>query len=162
MLFRSAWSVLQQEGVIEVQDEASRKTIFAQCYQTFDEFDDAQSLSAKWSRVREIRAQVQKDLEVLRADGKIGASLQAEVQIECGASDAQILASLGEQLKFVLIVSSASVTSVAGDEMRVLARASEHAKCARCWHYVPDIGQDPDHPDICSRCVSNLAEASGG
>lgn len=157
-----AWQVLQQEGVIEVEDAPSRKTIFAQCYHTLPVIDDAQDLNIKWSRVREIRAQVQKDLEVLRADGKIGASLQAEVEIGCGSVDAGILNSLGDQLKFVLIVSSATVVSGAGDDVRVLARASEHTKCARCWHYVADVGSDANHPDICSRCVSSLAEASGG
>ncbi|AWB33347.1 isoleucine--tRNA ligase [Orrella marina] len=157
-----AWQVLQQEGVLNVEDVPSQKTIFAQCYHTMPALDNAQDLNSKWSRVREIRAQVQKDLEVLRTDGKIGASLQAEIQIECGPVDAEILNSVGDQLKFVLIVSSATVVSGPGDEIRVLARASEHTKCARCWHYVADVGSDANHPDICARCVSNLAEASGG
>jgi isoleucyl-tRNA synthetase len=29
-------------------------------------------------------------------------------------------------------------------------------KCERCWHYRDDVGQDPAHPTLCTRCTSNL------
>ena len=29
-------------------------------------------------------------------------------------------------------------------------------KCERCWHYRSDVGSDPAHPTICSRCTANL------
>ena len=29
-------------------------------------------------------------------------------------------------------------------------------KCERCWHYLPDVGLNANHPDICGRCVSSL------
>ncbi|MEK7771597.1 MAG: zinc finger domain-containing protein [Pseudomonadota bacterium] len=34
--------------------------------------------------------------------------------------------------------------------------SSAQAKCERCWHYRQDIGQHPEHPALCSRCVTNL------
>ena len=156
-----AWQTLQDEGIITLKDEASRRTIFAQCYQELPAIDQSDALTQKWLRVREIRAQVQRDLEVLRADGKIGSSLQAEVQILCGQTDFRLLESLGEQLKFVLIVSKVNVIQHDIDSLRIEARPSDQAKCARCWHYVQDVGSNPDHPDICLRCVSSLAEAQG-
>ena len=44
---------------------------------------------------REIRELVNKDIEVLRADGKLGASLQAEVTLTVAEDDYAMLASLG-------------------------------------------------------------------
>ncbi|HNU20220.1 MAG TPA: zinc finger domain-containing protein, partial [Hydrogenophilus thermoluteolus] len=55
------------------------------------------------------------------------------------------------------IVSRAEVVEVAtAEEERVEARKSPHGKCARCWHYEPDVGSDPAHPDLCGRCQTNL------
>ena len=36
-----------------------------------------------------------------------------------------------------------------------IARAAGH-KCERCWHHESDIGQHPDHPSLCGRCVGVL------
>ena len=111
-------------------------------------------LVAKWKRLREIRALVQKSLEDLRQSGSIGSSLQAEVAIAAPEGDRVLLESLGSDLRFVLITSTAAVES--GEALAVRVTPSPHAKCERCWHYRDDIGSDPRHPGICGRCVSNI------
>lgn len=30
-------------------------------------------------------------------------------------------------------------------------------KCPRCWHYANDVGSVADHPELCGRCVTNVA-----
>ena len=45
---------------------------------------------------------------------------------------------------------------VAKEGAWIAVRALEYGKCARCWHRRPDIGGDAGHPELCSRCVSNL------
>jgi isoleucyl-tRNA synthetase len=45
---------------------------------------------------------------------------------------------------------------VNGDELKVKVTPSTSKKCDRCWHWREDVGQDPAHPTICGRCVSNL------
>jgi len=142
-------------------DDASKVTIFAQCYHSIPTPDEANSLELKWQRLREIRAEVLKSLEVLRADGKIGASLQAEVDIGASGDDLALLDSLGDQLKFLFIVSRAH-THASNDGLQIQVTASTHQKCARCWHYTADVGSNAEHPEICQRCVDNLAEAEGG
>ena len=114
--------------------------------------DDA--LLAKWSRIREIRDSVNKQIEAVRADGKVGSSLQAEVVVTATEADAALLATLGDDLRFVTITSRASV--VAGGELSVAVMPSTSTKCERCWHYRDDVGHDPAHPTICGRCTSNL------
>ncbi|MCG2600338.1 MAG: hypothetical protein KBO59_22810, partial [Achromobacter sp.] len=39
----------------------------------------------------------------------------------------------------------------------ITARASEHPKCIRCWHHRDDVGTHAEHPDLCGRCVENVA-----
>ena len=128
------------------------ESIFLETYVDFKPQDDA--LLAKWSRIWEIRDAVNKDIETLRADGKVGSSLQAEVTLEVNADDHALLASLREDLKFVFIISA--MTLVATSSYKTSVSASLNTKCERCWHYVEDIGVDPAHPTICGRCTSNL------
>ena len=128
------------------------ESIFLETYADFKPQDDA--LLAKWTRIREIRDAVNKDIEALRADGKVGSSLQAEVRLEVNAEDHALLASLGDDLKFVFITSA--IELVAAYALSTGARASFNAKCERCWHYRDDVGQDAEHPTICVRCTSNL------
>jgi len=112
------------------------------------------ALIAKWKRLREIRALVQKNLEELRQSGGIGSSLQAEVAIAAAEGDRVLLESLGTDLRYVLITSAATVEP--GESLAVRVSPSPHAKCERCWHYREDIGADPSHPGICGRCVTNI------
>jgi len=111
-------------------------------------------LSARWKRIRELRAVVVKKLEESRTAGAIGSSLQAEVALTVPAADRELLASLGDDLKFVLITSAASVRG--GAEVAVDVTPSSHAKCDRCWHWRADVGRNPKYATICGRCVKNL------
>ena len=128
------------------------ESIFLETYSDFKSQDDA--LLAKWTRIREIRDAVNKDIETLRADGKVGSSLQAEVTLEVVDEDFALLSSLGGDVKFIFITSA--ITLVASSAYKTLVTVSSNTKCERCWHYVEDIGSDPEHPTICGRCISNL------
>jgi isoleucyl-tRNA synthetase len=130
----------------------SSESIFLETYANLGTPDAA--LLAKWSRIREIRDVVNKDIEALRAAGQVGASLQAEVMLTINAGDHALLSSLGEDLKFVFITSA--IKLVAGDALTTVVEASRHAKCERCWHYREDVGHDATHPTLCGRCTSNL------
>ena len=149
-----AWQSLLTTALKQLP-ELEQKTIFTQCYQSQPKPKNDIVLSEKWSRIREIRALVLRDLEDLRSAGKIGASLQAEITITAPQTDYDLLLSLGDQLKFVMIVSKASLEL--GQSFDIKSTPSNAQKCGRCWHYVTDLGVDPNHPDICGRCSSNLA-----
>jgi isoleucyl-tRNA synthetase len=38
----------------------------------------------------------------------------------------------------------------------IVARASAHGKCVRCWNKQADVGQHSAHPELCGRCVANI------
>jgi isoleucyl-tRNA synthetase len=124
-----------------------------------------------WGEVMEVRDAVNKELERLRNAGEIGANLQAEVTLYCGSEIHQRLAKLEDELRFVLITSTAAIEKVTdtpppeamhytlenGDEIWVAVSASAHQKCTRCWHYREDVGSHSEHPELCGRCVDNVA-----
>jgi isoleucyl-tRNA synthetase len=145
-----AWAVLGAEGKTP---SGSKDSIFLDTYAAVGEPDAA--LLAKWTRIRELRDVVNKDIEVLRAEGQVGSSLQAQVALTVTEADYALLGSLGNDLKFVFITSA--IELVAGEALSVSSSATKAIKCERCWHYCDDIGVDPAHPTICGRCTSNLA-----
>ena len=134
------------------QAYGSSESIFMETYSDLGTPNEA--LLAKWTRIREIRDQVNKDIETLRADGKVGASLQASVNLQVGPKDHLLLASLGNDLKFVFITSAIILET--GSEMLAKVSVSQDTKCERCWHYAPDMGVNPAHSTLCGRCDSNL------
>ena len=111
----------------------------------------------RWTRIREVRGEVSKVLEDLRTAGRIGSSLQAEVEIRASGAKYELLASLEDDLRFALICSATTLVKASdpGAEA-VIATASTHVKCDRCWHWRTDVGVDPARPELCGRCTSNL------
>ncbi len=81
-------------------------------------------------------------------------SLQADVEIHANGARHAALAALGGDLRFALITSQAKL--VHAEEPRIVASASAHRKCERCWHYRADVGARADAPGLCGRCVDNL------
>ncbi|MEY4363774.1 MAG: Isoleucine--tRNA ligase [Pseudomonadota bacterium] len=129
-----------------------KQSIFFETYHDLGQPDAA--LLAKWQRLRDIREVVNKDIEAVRADGKLGSALQANLQLHAAADDLALLQSLGDDLKFVFITSAVSLLQ--GDALGVQVKVSDATKCERCWHYRDDVGHDAAHPTLCGRCTSNL------
>lgn len=111
-----------------------------------------------WEEILRVRSFVAKQIEMLRTEGKVGSSLQAELEFHVPAATYNALASLEDDLRFVMITSKAELVSKTNDStvMNVSVTPSAHQKCDRCWHYRADVGADKAHPHICGRCVSNL------
>lgn len=118
---------------------------------------DTKLLLQRWTRLRELRSEVQKQLEESRAQGIIGSSLSAVVKIYTSGDDFSLLNSLGDDLRLVLVASEVDLIQVENSsEKGIFVTPSTHSKCERCWHYRKDVGYKADHPTICARCVSNL------
>jgi len=127
----------------------SDDSVFFHTWHELPQPKDAAALLARWTRLRELRTPVRKEIEELRAAGKVGSSLQAEVEFHAEGDDFEILRSLGEDLKFVMLTSAAHVHRGPAE---VAVKASAHRKCERCWHYRADVNDEA----LCGRCQSNL------
>jgi len=145
-----AWKVFGPKG---------SPSIFVETYSDVRPWAD-EALLAKWARIVDVRAESNRRIEALRAEGKLGSSLQAEVTVKAGPATLELLAALGDDLRFVLIASAARAVPLAAAadaaEFFVEAEVASAPKCERCWHYRSDVGRDPAHPTICGRCTANL------
>ncbi|MGL4667011.1 MAG: class I tRNA ligase family protein, partial [Saezia sp.] len=132
----------------------NQETIFVETFWEIPAVANGGELLSKWKRLQEIREVVNKEIEQLRADGKVGSSLQANIVIEATSDDLALMRSLKEDLKFVFITSKAQAKE--GQELRVFVTQNTEKKCERCWHYSEDVGSNSEHPTLCGRCSSNL------
>ncbi|MCP9890861.1 isoleucine--tRNA ligase [Cyanobium sp. Aljojuca 7D2] len=133
-------------------------------------------LETPMAAILELRALVNRQLESCRSSGQLGASLEAQVQLDLTAEAAPLAEALAwlegsahpsvDNLADWLLVSGLQIGGAApatvledanegGVHVRV-ARA-EGEKCERCWHYETDIGSHSAHPTLCGRCVAVLA-----
>ena len=111
-----------------------------------------------WDALLALRGEVARELERLREAGEIGSPLEAEVEIAVPASEQARYGALADDLRFFFITSAARVVidpSVSGATVRV--KATTAPKCVRCWHRRDDVGQHVEHPELCGRCVVNVA-----
>ncbi|WP_349657253.1 isoleucine--tRNA ligase [Xanthomonas sp. 10-10] len=117
---------------------------------------DAALSSADVDRLLALREQVAKVLEPMRANGAIGAALEAEITVAADAQTAARWQPLAEELRFLFISGDVTVTAASTDDIFVSAQPTSKAKCVRCWHHQASVGSDARHPELCSRCVSNI------
>ena len=118
-----------------------------------------------WELILKIREMVSKEMESLRANDAIGSSLDAEVELQCDEALYAKLSPLGEELRFILINSDTRVVFAKDraatpgeiEGLSVSVIASTQPKCVRCWQHRADVGNHPEHPELCGRCVENVA-----
>jgi isoleucyl-tRNA synthetase len=119
-------------------------------------------LERRWRQVREVRERVDLKLEEERKAGRIGKSLEAQVELEPPNKEiGELLGKLGPTLARVLIVSQVQVAQPTGGDLRVRVSPAAGKKCVRCWRWTEDVGADATHPELCQRCadvVNGLAQ----
>ncbi len=118
-------------------------------------------LSERWERLLEIRGEVQKALEAVRAPknkkepGQIGSSQEADVTVWATGSDFDLLSKYESFLATLFITSYARVEK--GDEFKVDVAVATDEKCPRCWNYW--VKPESEH-EICPRCANVLADGT--
>jgi isoleucyl-tRNA synthetase len=128
-----------------------------------------EELAARWERLLEVRGEILKALELARNSKLIGTSLEAAVSLYVPAGEwREMLDAYVDIVAPISIVSActlhpaeeeAPADATASDVipgLKVLVRRALGLKCVRCWHWREDVGQHPDHPDLCGRCVARI------
>jgi isoleucyl-tRNA synthetase len=152
--------------------ERSESVFLATWYEGLVELSSDEPMGREfWARVLEAKVSTNKVLEAARSEGKMKASLSAEITLYCDAALQATLNALGEELRFVLIASGVNVLplSEAGDGavatdldgLKVRVELSKNTKCVRCWHHREEVGLREAHPELCDRCISNLPDGEG-
>jgi isoleucyl-tRNA synthetase len=101
------------------------------------------ALAEEWAKIREHRAGVTGAIEVMRKDKLIGSSLQAIAILSPEAE-----AVLGDPELWAEIC----ISSAASFGAQNCAAIAPGQKCERCWRVLPEVGSNPHHPTLCSRC----------
>ncbi len=130
-----------------------------------------EELNERWKIIRELRSVVTGALEVERAEKRIRSSLQAAPEIYAGPQYHEAVAGLSASEIADLFITS-SATFVHGeapqdafcnteiDGLAVVPNLAEGDKCIRCWKFLPDVGSNPEHPEVCGRCSDVVRESS--
>jgi len=119
-----------------------------------------EELARKWELVRDVRRVVTGALELERAAKRIGSSLEAAPEVY--VTDQDMLRALeGVDLAEVSITSAAKLIAKAPPDgsftladvpgVGVVPKPVQGRKCARSWRILPDIGTDPEFPDLSPR-----------
>ena len=119
----------------------------------------------KWNRIKDIREDVNKALELARKQKVIGKSLEAKVTLGCEGELYDFLKSVEKELTTAFIVSAVEIVNTpsgdfAGDVegLKVTISKADGEKCERCWTFSNTVGQDIEHPTLCSRCAAIIKE----
>jgi isoleucyl-tRNA synthetase len=119
-----------------------------------------EALAARWRKVRTLRRVVTGALEIERRDKRIGSSLEAApvVHVDGGG---YLEAMRDVDLAEIAITSQASLvtTEAPADAFRlddvpgiaVVPALATGRRCARSWKILPEVGSDPDYPDLSPR-----------
>ena len=146
----------------EMQRGGLESILLADWVEVRPEWNNPQ-LEEEFAKILKTREVVTRAIEPLRADKKIGSSLEAAVYVK--SPDAELLKRDEKELADIFIVSQAYVAETAPegvlneyteDGITVWVTAAEGEKCERCWKF-RKLGEHAGHPTICSDC----AEAVG-
>jgi isoleucyl-tRNA synthetase len=120
-----------------------------------------------WDRLLAVREEVLKALEPLRAEKTISANLEARVTLQASGDLVGLLQKYVAFLPALFIVSQVSVEAGSSNgagsatgwaDLKIQAGRALGAKCQRCWNYSVHVGENPDFPTLCERCVAAISE----
>ncbi|MGE4559785.1 MAG: isoleucine--tRNA ligase, partial [Desulfobulbus sp.] len=147
------------------QDAPLEQSIFFTGFAPVDDIVRDSAFDERWSKLLSLRGAITRVLEGARRDKVIGLGLDAEVVLKVDAEWFAFLEGRQEQLRELCIVSSlrladgpeAGLTfladeNLAGVEIAVLPAPG--GKCERCWTISTTVGEDGEHPALCTRCAS--------
>ena len=127
-------------------------------------------LAAKWRKIRAVRRVVTGALEIERREKRIGSSLEAAPAVHIVNDDLataiadQDMAEICITSDITILLEEAPDNAFTLDEVAgvgVLPDLAKGNKCARSWRVLPEVGSDPDYPDISLRDAAAMREIEG-
>ena len=119
--------------------------------------------AATWKNLFALREAVLVELEKARQAKLIGKALEAAVRL--GGRDPRLAALTPADrpvLAELLNVSALEIhpDPAAAEDLHIEVTHAPGQKCARCWHWEPDVGAHAAHPALCGRCVAAVTAGS--
>ena len=135
-----------------------------------EEWKLSEDEAAFWEDSLRLRNDVNKALELARADKVIGKPLEAKVTIHVKPEAKAAMERVARQpLEPLFIVSEAELADGegpgwAGTELpgvNIEVTPSQAPKCPRCWSHSATVGSDEKYPELCARCAGALRYTAG-
>ncbi|MBI4054681.1 MAG: isoleucine--tRNA ligase [Elusimicrobia bacterium] len=115
-------------------------------------------LDQEFRKVWELREKAYAILEQARRDKRIRAFLEARVVLRGGTEEEKkLLERFREHWPSFLIVSQVELGDSPGQNFEVTVEKASGRRCARCWQWKEDLGQNPAFEEVCSRCAQALS-----
>ncbi|MBN2483289.1 MAG: isoleucine--tRNA ligase [Candidatus Omnitrophica bacterium] len=121
----------------------------------FSKNGDAARLVESWEKIKGLREEVLKEIEVKREQGVVGSSLEAEVSLTFPEEEYAFFSGYQAIFMEVCIVSKVNVSC---GRRQIEVTKSNTLKCPRCWNFRDDVGQDQAYPEVCVRCAEALRQ----
>ncbi|HEY0455674.1 MAG TPA: class I tRNA ligase family protein, partial [Verrucomicrobiae bacterium] len=121
-------------------------------------FQRSDAEQTNWKMLFALRETILPELEKARQAKTIGKALDAKVVLRGDTPENTNAKIHLEAFRELLNVSQLEVLSEGAPP--VVITKADGEKCERCWHWETDVGENPQHPTICGRCVAAVAEAT--
>ena len=148
-------------------------SIFFVDFPPVDDIVRDQAFSEQWDKLLVLRSAITRVLEGARRDKVIGLSLDAEVLLQVNAEWAVFVGENLEQLQELCIISHLRLVAEGeGTELafveaeslpgvKIAVGPAPGTKCERCWTINISVGDDQEHPALCSRCSGVVRQLAG-
>ncbi len=123
-------------------------------------------LEQRWKDLLLLRDEVNKALEIKRAEKFIGNSLEARLMIYLPDEYRQLAAAYAAFLPVFFLVSSVQLSDESLEDayegvvvkgLRIRVERARGNKCQRCWNWSESVGTFSDIPEVCDKCYDVLA-----
>ncbi len=119
---------------------------------------DEAVLVERWERALTVRERINKGLQEAREAKLVGKSAEARVVLSPeDPADRELVRAMGTEAWAELAIVSDLALAMAGDGPQVRVEKAPGAKCPRCWRWRSDAGTSAADPELCARCVRQLA-----
>lgn len=148
--------------------EGMEESVFLSSFPEVDKMYHDPELEKRWENLLKLRDEVNKALEVKRAEKFIGNSLEAKVILYLSEDNAAIL-KYRDFLPTFFIVSAVDIVEKKPDEsykseaikgLEVKIERAPGQKCQRCWNWSDTVGRFLDEPEVCERCYRVIYESA--
>ncbi len=151
---------------IRQREKSLEDSVFLAPFPEVDEKYCDRKLEDRWDSLFRLRNEVNKAIEIKRAERFLGNSLEAEVILRLPDEYRSLAEGYIDFLPAFFIVSAVDIADevpegayrsadIEGLEIKVERAAG--LKCRRCWNWSKQVGTFADAPEVCERCYEVIS-----
>ncbi len=151
---------------IKRKEPSAEESVFLSEFPVADEKYLDLQLEKKWGDLFILRNEVNKALEIKRAEKFIGNSLEAKITLRLPERYKTLTSEDRDFFPTFFIVSAAEVTdrniedsykSTEIEGLEIKIETAPGSKCQRCWNRSESVGSFAEAPEVCDRCYKVIA-----